>query len=195
LTDCTLDKVFDPSQQVLLDALLKSRDEQERICWLVSRVVEEFVADPFKNSMAISEVVLLGPSLDREHHRKLLSCLIAEFQNSTLLDIDLLQGLVEMVQCASEPDYLLSDDLVRILVVFRERLQATHQQSPEHIYYLVLALSRLLDVMVDGKVQDIKRVVDHEPFSALLGSLSKNDDPYLKHQGTYTLQGLLQCSK
>ena len=153
-------------------------------------MVEEFAADTLKTSTTISEVILLGPSLDREHHRKLLNLLIAEFENAQLLDLVLLQGLMEMVRCAS-PDYLLADDLVRILAVLRERLQATHQQDPKHPYQLVLALACLLDVMVEGKVQDLSRVVNHEPLTESLKSLYGSDDPYLMHQARYSHQALL----
>ncbi|KAF8943604.1 hypothetical protein BGZ47_005249 [Haplosporangium gracile] len=145
-----------------------------------------------KGSSTIKEVVLLGPVLNREHYHKLLSCFTDKFDQSVILDVDLLQGLVQLVHCAG-PDYLHSDDLVRILTVLRTRLQEAHQQTAKHPcpYYLTLALSRLLDVMVEGKVQDLSRVVDHEPLSALLGQLKKSEDIYLKHQAAYALQALL----
>ncbi|KAF9102328.1 hypothetical protein BGX29_004706, partial [Mortierella sp. GBA35] len=141
---------LEASQKALVEPLIQDEEEQNRIQWLAQRVVEEFATDSLKTSALISEVVLLGPSLDKEYHHKLLNCLIAEFENSRLLDVDLLQGLVQLVQCAGTA-YLLPDDLVRILVVLRTRLQDIHQQSPNNIYHLTLALSRLLDVMVEGQ--------------------------------------------
>ncbi|KAG0247912.1 hypothetical protein BGZ95_008347, partial [Linnemannia exigua] len=153
---------LDPSQQASVEALLQDKEEQNKVRELAISVVEEFVADSLKSSEEIAEVILLGPYLDQEYYRKLLSCFIAEFETAKLLDIDLLQGMVQLVQCAGT-DYLQPDDLVRILVVLRIRLQDTHQQTTKHPYYLTLALSRLLDVMVEGKVQDLKRIVDHEP--------------------------------
>ncbi|KAG0374875.1 hypothetical protein BGX24_009815, partial [Mortierella sp. AD032] len=180
----------DPSQQATVDALLQDKEEQNKVHELAIRVVEEFVADSLKSSEEIAEVILLAPYLDQECYRKLLNCFIGEFEAAKLLDIDLLEGMVQLVQCA-EIDYLQPDDLVRILVVLRTRLQNTHQQTTKHPFYLTLALSRLLDVMVEGKVQDLKRVVDHEPLSALLGQMMESADPYLKHQATYALQGLL----
>ena len=109
----------------------------------------------------------LDPSLDQEHHRKLHSCLIAEFEAAKLLDIDSLQGLVQVIEAAS-PDYLQPDELVRILSVLCARLQDALEQMSKHLCYLVRALSRVLDVMVEGKVKDLRRFVDHEPLSALL---------------------------
>ncbi|KAF9909809.1 hypothetical protein EC991_007980 [Linnemannia zychae] len=178
------------SQKALVDTVLQNPEEQNRIHWLTARVVEEFATDGFKTSEKIAEVILLGSYLSQEQHRKLLNCLIAEFESAKLLVIELLQGIVQLIQCAGS-DYLLPDDLVRILVVLRTRLQDTHQQSAKYPYYLTLALSRLLDVMVEGKVQDLRRVVDQEPLLVLLGQLSSNEDPFLKHQATYALQALL----
>lgn len=178
------------AQQTSVDAILQDEEVGYRIRWLVIRVVEEFVADSLKTLEKVSEVILLGPSLDRDYYRKLLNSVIAEFETATLFDVDLLQSLVQLVECAQQ-DYLLHDDLVRILAVLRSHLQDTHQQPTKHTYYLTLALSQLLDVMVKGKIHDLSRVVDHEPLSALLRQLSENPDPYIKHQTTYALQALL----
>ncbi|KAF9129419.1 hypothetical protein BGW39_004186 [Mortierella sp. 14UC] len=186
----TISETLGASQRASVDAILKDEEEQDRIRWLTTRVVEEFVADSFKSLAIIAEVLLLGPSLDKEHHRKLLNCLIAEFEAAKLLDVDSLQGLVQLVQCARQ-NYLLPDDLVKIFGCLKIRLQDIHKQTAKHPYHLTLALSRILDAMVEGKVQDLKRVVDQEPLAALLGGLAGSSDPYLKHQATYALQGLL----
>ncbi|KAG0376656.1 hypothetical protein BGX24_007437, partial [Mortierella sp. AD032] len=188
----SLDKPLplEPGQQALLDAILKEEEEKAQIRWLATRVVEEFTGDALKNKETISEVVLLGPVLDREYHRKLINVLIGEFENAKLLDVGLLEGLVEMVQCAAV-DYLLADDLIKILAVLRSRLEGTHQQSAEYPYHIVLAISRLLDVMVEGKVQDVSRVTDHEPLLGLLAGLAGSDDIYLQHQAAYAYQALL----
>ncbi|KAF9120177.1 hypothetical protein BGW39_011600, partial [Mortierella sp. 14UC] len=181
---------LDPAQQVLVQPFFEDEEGRSHVFELARKVVEEFVADSFKSFASVSEVVLFGPGLDRETHRKLLNSLIAEFEHLRLLDKEVLQGLLQMIECAGQ-DYLVADDLIRILAVLRTRLQDTHQQSTEHPYYLVLALSRLLDVMVEGKVKDLSRVTQHEPLSALLRQLAENPDMYLKYQATYALQGLL----
>ncbi|KAG0302930.1 hypothetical protein BGZ97_002119, partial [Linnemannia gamsii] len=105
---------LDPSQQASVDALLQDKEEQNKVRELAIRIVKDFVADRVKDSEEIAEVVLLGPYLDQEYYRKLLNCFIAEFEAAKLLDIDLLQGLVQLVQCAGT-DYLQPDDLVRML--------------------------------------------------------------------------------
>ncbi|KAF9099498.1 hypothetical protein BGX23_001643 [Mortierella sp. AD031] len=164
---------LDASQQASIEPFVQDEEEQNRVLWLTQRAIEEFMVNGFKSSALISEVMLLGPSLNKEYYRELLNCLISEFETAKLLDIDLLQEMVQLVQCAG-PDYLQPDDL-----------------TAQHHYYLVLALSRLLDAMVEGKVKDLDRVVDHEPLSALLGQMSDNSDLFLKHQAAYALQGLL----
>ncbi|KAF9990320.1 hypothetical protein BGZ75_002634, partial [Mortierella antarctica] len=130
--------------------------EQGHVRWLLARMVEEFVKDPIKGSATVTEVVLLGPVLDYGHYRKLLNCFINKFEKTTILDVDLLHGLVQLVQCASE-GYLIADDLIKILSILRVRLQQTNQQSAKHPYHLTLAVSRLLDVMAKHEVEDLDR--------------------------------------
>ncbi|KAG0319659.1 Transducin (beta)-like 1 X-linked receptor 1 [Linnemannia gamsii] len=168
--------IFDETQRDWLKAMEHDLIEQDHIRWLGTRMVEEFVKDPYKDSVEISEIVLLGPVLQKEHYRRLLSCTITEFEKSVILDIDLLQGLVQLVQSTS-PGFLVSDDLVKILSILRTRLEGTHQQSSEHPYHLTLAVSRILDVMAEHKVQDLDRVVQHEPLSAVLSGLRGSSDP------------------
>ncbi|KAF9541034.1 hypothetical protein EC957_003562, partial [Mortierella hygrophila] len=156
----------------------KNLPAKERIYWLGTRMVDEFAKDILKDSTEIAEIVLLGPVLDKETYRSLLSCTITAFEESVLLNVDLLQGLVQLVQVAP-PNSLVSDDLVKILRVLRICLQDTHQQSSKQPFHLTLALSRLLDVMAEHKVKDLNRVEDHEPLSGILSGLKGSSDPYL----------------
>ncbi|KAF8948175.1 hypothetical protein BGZ47_006138 [Haplosporangium gracile] len=163
--------------------------EQERLHWLINRIVEEFAKDAFKNSTEIAEIVLLGPVLDSEYYRRLLSCTITAFDQNVLLDVDLLQGLVQLTQSGPRGS-LVSDDLVKVLSVLRVRLQRTHQQSSEHLFHLTLAVSRLLDVMADHKIEDLNRVEEHEPLSGVLSGLKDSSNPYLMYQACYAFQAL-----
>ncbi|KAG9063936.1 hypothetical protein KI688_004050 [Linnemannia hyalina] len=167
----------------------KNLPAKECISWLGTRMVDEFAKDVLKDSTEIAEIVLLGPVLDKETYRSLLSCTITAFEQSVLLNVDLLQGVVQLVQ-VSPPDSLVSDDLVKILRVLRICLQDTHQQSSVHPFHLTLALSRLLDVMVEHKVKDLNRVEDHEPLSGILSGLEGSSDPYLMYQACYAFQAL-----
>ncbi|KAG0298188.1 hypothetical protein BGZ96_001733 [Linnemannia gamsii] len=179
----------DDAQLAWLMAIKQDSTEQDRLRWLGTRMVDEFAKDVSKDSTEMAEMVLLGPVLDNEHFRGLLSCTITAFDQSVVLDVDLLQGLVQLVQVAS-PESLISDDLVKILRVLRLRLQDTHKQSSVHPYHLTLGVSRLLDVMAEHKVSDLNRVEDHEPLSGVLSGLKDSLDPYLMYQACYAFQAL-----
>ncbi|KAG0372786.1 hypothetical protein BGX24_012580, partial [Mortierella sp. AD032] len=162
LTEPTLNK----DELDWLTELDKNPVEKVHIRWLATRMVEEFILDPNKDSLKIAEVVTLGPVLGHEPYRKLLTSIIDGFGDARILDSDLLQGLVQLVQSAS-PGFLVSNDLVKIFSVLRIRLQGTHQQSSEHSFLLTLAVSRVLDVMVEHEVKDLSRVEEHEPLSRI----------------------------
>ncbi|KAF9986548.1 hypothetical protein BGZ75_001680, partial [Mortierella antarctica] len=191
LTNEALWTPFDDVEREWIKAIEKNPIKQEHLRWLGSRIVEEFIKNAVKDPVAVSEVVLLGSVLDQVHYRKLLNCFITELQESVLLDVDLLQGLVQLVQCAA-PTYLDTDDLVKILSILRKRLGDTHQQSSEHQYHLTLAVSRLLDVMAEPehKVKDLPRVEEREPLASVLSGLQSSSDPYLMYQALYAFQAL-----
>ncbi|CAO3567870.1 unnamed protein product [Mortierella alpina] len=165
--------------------------KQDHLRWLGSRIVEEFIKRAVKDPIAVSEVVLLGPIIDQALYRKLLNCFIEELNKSVLLDADLLQGLVQLVQCAA-PTFLDADDFVKILGILRKRLTETHQQSSEHQYYLTLAVARLLGVMAEPvhQVKDLPRVEEREPLAKVLAGLQCSSDPYLMYQALYAFQAL-----
>ncbi|KAF9271305.1 hypothetical protein BGZ88_006376, partial [Linnemannia elongata] len=98
---------------------------QDRYRWLVEQLVKAFADNPLKASDVVTEIVLVGPVLDRDTYRSLLSCFISKFEQTTALDVTLLQGLVQLVECASS-GYLVDDDLVRIAAVLSRELSITH---------------------------------------------------------------------
>ncbi|KAG0053947.1 hypothetical protein BGZ90_006086, partial [Linnemannia elongata] len=98
---------------------------QERYRWLVEQLVKAFAANPLKASDAITEIVLVGPILDRDTYRSLLSCFISQFEQTAARDVTLLQGLVQLVEGAPS-GYLVDDDLVRIATVLSKELSVTH---------------------------------------------------------------------
>ncbi|KAF9901077.1 hypothetical protein EC991_006563, partial [Linnemannia zychae] len=165
----------------------------EQLRWLLYAMVEDFAKDPLKDSIKIAEMVLIGPVLDKGTFRSLLKCNISAFEKSTLLDVDHLQGLVQLVQSAP-PMALLPDDLVRILSALRVRLQDTHQQSSVYPFHLTLAVSRVLDVMAEHKVEGLDRVIEHEPLSGLLSILKETSSPYVMYQACYAFQALQYIS-
>ncbi|KAG0048179.1 hypothetical protein BGZ89_004677, partial [Linnemannia elongata] len=180
---------FDKTELDWLETTKKDPMEADRLRWLATQVVEQFVADANKDPTKIAEVVALGPVLQKEPYRNLLSAFFERFGDVSMLNVDMLQGLVQLLQSAS-PGYLESDDMIKILKIVRERLEGTHHQSTEHSYHLTLAVSRILDVMVEHKVQDLDRVLEHEPLSDVLSGLKGTSDPYLFYQACYAFQAL-----
>ncbi|KAF9278966.1 hypothetical protein BGZ68_008216, partial [Mortierella alpina] len=100
----------DKEHREWINDIRQNQAEQDHIRWLLTRMVDEFAKDAVKGSSAVQEVVLLGPVLDCEHYRSLLSCFITKFDQTVILDVALLRGLVQLVQCASA-GYLVEDDL------------------------------------------------------------------------------------
>ncbi|KAG9067049.1 hypothetical protein KI688_012961 [Linnemannia hyalina] len=165
------------------------RTEQLLYCNILLHQDSVISSDSTKDSTKVAEIVALGPILQREPYRKLLSSFIADFDDSLILDVNLLQGLVQLVQSAS-PGYLVSDDLIKVLSLLRTHLEDTHQHSSEHLCHLTLAVSMIFDIMADHKVKDLDRVIEHEPLSAVLSGLRDSSDPYLMYQACYAFQAL-----
>ncbi|KAK3819073.1 MAG: hypothetical protein JOS17DRAFT_778114 [Linnemannia elongata] len=161
--------------------------QKDHLRWLVTKVVQEFAKDDIKGPALIKEIVILGPVLDRDTYRSLLSCFITKFEGDTILDIALLQGLVQLVEYAS-PGYLVGDDLVRTLTALRQRLRETRKASSESTYQILIAICRLLDVMVNSSVKGVNRLEQHQPLVTALRELKDSDDPILRFQVDYALQ-------
>ncbi|KAF9900431.1 hypothetical protein EC991_007347, partial [Linnemannia zychae] len=171
---CLQKSTLDKAELDWLEEIKKDPMEQDLLRWLLSRMVEVFIAETTKDSVELAEIVSLGLVLRKESYRRLLSSLIQDFDGVHILDINLLQGLVELVQSTSS-DYLDSDDLVKILSILRARLQSTRL---------------VLDVMADHKVQDLDRVLQHEPLYEVLSGLKGSSDPYVMYQACYAFQAL-----
>ncbi|KAK3836270.1 MAG: hypothetical protein J3R72DRAFT_202615 [Linnemannia gamsii] len=182
---------LDTVESAWLSAMREDPPAQAHIRWLISKLVAEFVKDASMGSAAISEVVILGPVLCQRDYRLLLSCLIERFNLAALLNVDLLQGLVQLVQCAST-DYLTEDDMVRIIMSVQRRFESTQASSKEHVYQLVFTISKILEVMITGDVKKQSRQWDHQSFLEVLHGIGGGgDDTLLKFQVDYAYQSLL----
>ncbi|KAF9537409.1 hypothetical protein EC957_008299 [Mortierella hygrophila] len=111
------------------------RVERDQLRWLVDQLIKAFSNDTLNGSDAVAEIVLLGPVLDSETYRSLLSCFITKFENTTPFDVNLLQGLIQLVECASI-GYLVDSDLVRIADVLSKELAATRNSASDHASHL-----------------------------------------------------------
>ncbi|KAG0369979.1 hypothetical protein BGX24_002217 [Mortierella sp. AD032] len=183
--------VLDDAGRRWFDAIQGDPPAQARIHWLVSRLVTEFLKDPAPGPEAIFEVVVLGPVLCQVDYRTLLSGFIERFDDSALLNVNLLQGMIQLLQSAPSGG-LTDDDLVRIVSSIRKRLESTHAPDRVHVYQLVVAVSKVLEVMVRGEVKGLNRQRDHQSLLATLCNLKGvNDDEFLKFQAYYAYQMLL----
>ncbi|KAG0380567.1 hypothetical protein BGX24_007254 [Mortierella sp. AD032] len=177
-------------------AVGKDPFEQSRLCWLAAQVVAEFLKSAHNDVQSIREILLLGPIFDRKDYRSILSSLIGQLEQETLLDMDLLRGLIQLLRDAS-PRYLIDDDLVRILRILRQRLKDTYkalgdteQPASEHTYILATAISRVLDAMIEGNVKNLNRTEDHQPLFDILAELKDSSESILKFQAAYAWQAL-----
>ncbi|KAF9278284.1 hypothetical protein BGZ88_000653, partial [Linnemannia elongata] len=96
--------------------------------------------------------------------------------------------MIQLLQSA-QSGFLTDGDLVRIVSSLRERLESTHAPDRNHVYQLVLAVSKVLEVMVRGKVRGLNRQRDHRLLLAALRKLRDvGDDEFLKFQVNYAYQ-------
>ncbi|KAG0265390.1 hypothetical protein BGZ95_003327 [Linnemannia exigua] len=191
--------------------------QQRHLCGLADKVVAEFVKDGIKEPAVIAEVVILGPVLDRDTYRSLLNSLIAKLTQDVYLNVPVLQGLIQLIEGAS-PGYLEHSDLIDTLTVLRKRLERSHKPSSniksasndksstgessslehtlylehkasfEHLYQITIAISRVLDVMVNSEVRNVDRTRVHQSLVEALSELQNIADPILQFQVHYALQ-------
>jgi len=185
-----LEDILEPNARNWLLLVENDEDEHERLKLLALDVIRIFKKEAVKDAKAVAEVVCLAPVIERDVFRDLLGSFYDGIGNSGLLDTHQLQGLAQLIQGA-DPDYLDSDDLVKILGLLAKRLKETHQQSPQNIYQLTLAASYVLDAMADTKVDGLDRKTLHGPLLSYLDALKENSEPYLVYQAAYACQALL----
>ncbi|KAG0206291.1 hypothetical protein BGX28_002237 [Mortierella sp. GBA30] len=186
-TDLTEEKLS-PEAKRWLYATRANLDEKKRLETLSTRVVRAFMRDELKGAEIITEVVQLAFTLDTDSSRLLLRSFVDAVGNSIMLDVHSLEGLAHLIQGAA-PGSINSDDLVQILGLLNTRLQRTHHKSV-HRYQLAVAVSYVLDAMVDSDIEGVNRVNLHGPLSAYLHDLKSSKDPCLVFQAAYAYQAL-----
>ncbi|KAK3823347.1 MAG: hypothetical protein J3Q66DRAFT_437724 [Benniella sp.] len=189
-TTLTSDDKLEPAARKWLETIEKDPDEQERLKLMAQEIVRTFKRDEFKDAKAVAEVVYLAPVLSKEAFRDLLDEFHTGIKQSDLTKFHQLEGLAHLIQGA-DPGYLEADDLVKILELLSNRLQATHWQSSQHVHQLTLAVSQILDAMADTNVTGLDREALHEPLLTYLRELKGSKDPYLVYQAEYAFQALL----
>ncbi|KAF9993850.1 hypothetical protein BGZ65_010559, partial [Modicella reniformis] len=183
------DEILEPVARKWLQTIEKDTDEQDRLKVMATDVIRTFKRDEIKDAKVIAEVVYLSSVLDKDAFKDLLNEFHKGIEQSALLDVHQLEGLAQLVQGAG-PGFLEADDLVKILDLLSTRLRGTHQQSPQYMYRLTMAMSNVLDAMADTQVKGLDRVNLHEPLMSYLKELKESSDPYLVYQAAYAYQAL-----
>ncbi|KAG0303776.1 hypothetical protein BGZ98_006304 [Dissophora globulifera] len=173
-----------------IETIKDDQQEKRRIHQLVIGMVNEFILLPVKNSETIHEIVLLAPVLDEDHYRKLLNYFLGDFERATILDTNILQGVIQLVQDAP-PFCLQADALTQILRSIRRRLDDSAQQDRDNTVHLTRAITTILVIMADCGVKDLDREQEHEPLVKILSRLKKDKDPFLNFQAEYAFQASL----
>ncbi|KAF8958122.1 hypothetical protein BGZ46_002036 [Entomortierella lignicola] len=181
---------LDPVARKWLKDTTKNPDEKVRLETLASELIRAFTRDEIKDKKAISEILCLVPVLEEDNVRFLLRQFQINFESSRILDIGALRGLAQLLRTAT-PSHLHVQDLIEVLGPMSMHLQETHDQSPDHIFELTVAVSSVLDAMADAKVTGLDRVGLHEPLLGYLRNLQASDDPQLKYFASYAFQALL----
>ncbi|GJJ71758.1 hypothetical protein EMPS_04115 [Entomortierella parvispora] len=170
---------------------LNSPDTKGHLETLSVQIIQSFAKDTMKDSAVIQEVVQLAPVLDSNHSRFLLKSLIDTINQSEILHLHSVEGLANVIQGAA-PGSIDSSDLVVILRCLHKRLGIAH--STHHQHHLLIAVSRVLDAMVDAHIGEVDSINLHEPLTDLLRESESSQDPYLIFQDAYATQALLNVS-
>ncbi|KAF9175882.1 hypothetical protein BGX21_005367 [Mortierella sp. AD011] len=124
----------------------------------------------------------------QDEFRRLLQAFIEGIEQSTLLEVHSLDGLVHIIKNHPQENFD-TDDLIKILSLLGGRLN-THQQFMQYTLRLATAVSRALDSMVDSQVEGIDFPRLHEPLSDYLKRLQQSSNPCLVFQAAYAYQAL-----
>ncbi|KAF9362918.1 hypothetical protein BGX34_005256 [Mortierella sp. NVP85] len=184
-----VDEILDPAIRDWLQVTKNDPDEKERLMTLASNVIRAFKRDEFNNSKTVTEVVCLASVLEKDDFRYLVKEFYSGIE-SGLLDVHQLEGLVHLIQGA-DLGYLDADDLTKLLCLLSTRLKDIHQQSTNHGYQLVMAVSRVLDAMADASISGLDREKIHEPLSSYLDELKESSDAFMVYQAAYGYQALM----
>ncbi|KAG0015959.1 hypothetical protein BGZ80_009516 [Entomortierella chlamydospora] len=164
-------------------------NEQDRLKSIASDLVKAFIQDERKELGVVNEVTLLAAVLDQSDFRRLLQAFIDGIDQSASLEVHLLDGLAQLIRNAPQ-GYIDADDLIKILKLLNTRIKDTHKQSTKLSHRVALAISHMLDSMVDSQVKDLSLQQLHEPLSDYLRELQESSEPYFVYQAAYSYQAM-----
>ncbi|KAF9362548.1 hypothetical protein BGX34_005939, partial [Mortierella sp. NVP85] len=181
------DSIRDPTALNWLHNIDANEDEMERLTTIATDVV--FALNGINDSKLIAEVLYLAPVLEKAVYRYLFGQFWNAIERSARLDCLHLEGLAQVIRCAS-PDYLEGDDLIKVLRLFKDKLNVTPEEPLQGMSESVLVLSDVLDAMADTSINDLSREKLHEFLSEYLDGLRAMSDPSLVYQAAYAYQAL-----
>ncbi|KAG0007566.1 hypothetical protein BGZ80_004504, partial [Entomortierella chlamydospora] len=184
-----LKEIFNEAERGWTQAATKDPNEQVRLQEMASDLIRVFIRGELKSRDTISEIVCLAPVLDQEDFRKLLQFIIDDINNSSLLRVDMFDGLVHLLRNSQPRDFDVND-LVKILELLSTSLQDIDGQPTQQIYKLTLAVSGILDNMADNYTKGLSREQLHDPLFKYLEGLQSRSEPYLMYQAAYAFQAL-----
>ncbi|GJJ76113.1 hypothetical protein EMPS_08472 [Entomortierella parvispora] len=159
--------------------------DKEHLYRLMSRIVEKFEQQPTKDPDSIREVVLVGPMLDREHFSRLVKIFIGDLEKTSVKSIDILIGLVQLVQDAPAK-CLKQEDLTRIVWLSTQLLQDSTEKDTRDTIYLAMATTVLLSTTMTSLESNQGQGLLRKVFS----SLRHHKEPLVRVQAKYADQVL-----
>ncbi|KAF9153133.1 hypothetical protein BGX20_004986, partial [Mortierella sp. AD010] len=175
------------SQHILNDEV-----EQERLKAMPAALIKAFIQEA-KNRYTVTEIVSLAAILEQDDFRKLFRVFVDEIDQSVLQEVDLLNGLSQLIRNAPQ-EYIGADDVATILRLLHQRLVDTHTEFTGRTYRMVLTLSNMLSSMVDSQVKGLSYDQFSTPLEGYLCELQKSADAYLIYQVAYASQALMHIS-
>lgn len=154
-------------------------------------MLQAFAKEPAKTSALVLEITPLAIAQDADIVRHLLEQLVLPLRDGLFLHSVLLESLATIFKKAN-PAFLNAGDLESVLEVIKDRFEQLTQQQKDKRLPLLLALSRLLDAMVDCEVKGLSRIKIHQPLYDRLQALSQDEDKRIAYQAAYATQALVR---
>ncbi|KAF9936231.1 hypothetical protein BGZ65_002642, partial [Modicella reniformis] len=166
--------------------------EKIRLEEISSKMTEEFINDRSRNPQSIAEIVSLSQVLEKDEFLKLLGKFNDSIKDSSVLNLQLLQGLAQLIEDA-KPDYLEPDNLIVILTHLKDRLGKHGKQSKRDVYQLTATMSAVLKTAASAEIDVLNNEL-REPILAFLSTasedLKKRLDFHLAYQVAYAQKAL-----
>lgn len=140
---------------------------------LAFRVIEEFAKKQAKTPESVIEVTLLATVSDKEIIRHLLEQLVLPLRDKLFLHPALLDGLATVLKNAN-PSFLSVGDLETVLQVLLDCFEQLTELNGDKLLPFLMALSRILDAMVDCEVKGLRRIKTHKPLYEKLKTYCEN---------------------